>query len=486
MVQTTTSTRHGQLILLLSLLCLISQPSQTASQNLFQRLTKLAGGVGGGKKGNGSSDSPQNDIPTTKLSNGVVFPLIGLGVGNMVPPIIPAMVSHALQDDKRIHMFDTSNVSKSEHLVAKGIIEGVEKLKKSGGLGAGEKLQVHVVTKVWYTHLGYDRTKHAVQSSMEAMREVLDSDSVELSVHVMIHWPRCYDSIPWMNCEQEENALPDEVKQAGPPPHLDKVNAWKGSWKALEDMYTEKTYPIASIGISNFHLKEVEALVELARVQPHIVQTNVWSLLYDPLLVDYCHRRNVHLQAFHLMNGVLMKKDVSPFSFHHMEYVANTLKKDLVAKGDWKEETDLTVGHVLMAWLVQHQVSVIPRTTNLDHLRENSAVEIGKIPELTDQQVKTVAHSVEGLLSGDDLKDDAYIKVTFHAKTKDVFLYWTDEDSGGEIQVSLIEKGTSFEESTHPGHSFRIYDSEETKGDKKSFQLFTVAGNYGDHHHVEL
>ena len=49
-----------------------------------------------------------------------------------------------------------------------------------------------------------------------------------------------------------------------------------------------------------------------------------------------------------------------------------------------------------------------------------------------------------------------------------------------------VEKGKSFEESTHPGHSFRIYDSEETKGDKTNYQLFRVEGNYGDHHHVEL
>jgi hypothetical protein len=105
---------------------------------------------------------------------------------------------------------------------------------------------------------------------------------------------------------------------------------------------------------------------------------------------------------------------------------------------------------------------------------------------MTDPQVKTVAISVEAMLSGEDVKEDAYVKVTFHAKTKEVYLYWHDIEYGGEIQVSLIEKGKSFEEASHPGHAFRIYDADHDSGDKSNYELFKVEGNYGDHHHVEL
>jgi diketogulonate reductase-like aldo/keto reductase len=366
-----------------------------------------------------------------------------MGVGNMVAEVIPAMVSQGLQVDKKIRLIDTSYISRNEHLVAKGIAEGVEKLQATQG---NEKVEVHVVTKVWYTHLGYDRTKQAVQSSLDNLKEAMDNENVILKVHVMIHWPRCYDNISWMNCEKEENDLPDVVKQAGPPPHLDKANAWKGSWKALEDIYEDESNPVASIGVSNFHLKEVEALTELARVQPHIVQTNIWSLLYDPLLVGYCHKRDIHLQSFHLMNGVIRKSEVAPFAYHHILSVANELTKDMLSKELIVSGTEISAAQGLMAWLVQHQVSVIPRTTDLEHLSENSAMAIGRIPELTDPQVKTVAISVEAMLSGEDVKEDAYVKVTFHAKTKDVYLYWHDLEYGGEIQVSLIEKGKSFEE----------------------------------------
>jgi diketogulonate reductase-like aldo/keto reductase len=451
---------------------LVTFPSNSVSQNFFQRAASLLST----KK----SETDLDGIPTATLSNGVKIPLVGLGVGNMMAEVVPAMISHSLRADKNIRLIDTSHVSQNEHLVAKGIKEGVEELRK---VTKDEKVQVHVVTKVWYTHLGYDRTKLAVKASLEALKEAIDDEHVDLKVHFMLHWPRCYDNIPWMDCENEENALSDEVKEAGTAPHLDKSNAWKGSWKALEDLYLEKSTAIASIGVSNFHLRELDEMTTLARVQPHIVQTNIWSLLYDPLMVNFCHARDIHLQAYHLMNGVILKAEIAPFAYHHLLVVGNELTKIMRDEGTLGEDEEhVTPAQVLMAWLVQHHISVIPRTTDLGHLTKNSAASLGKIPSMTDPQVKTVANAVEALLSGDDLKEDAYVKVTFHAKSKDIYLYWADHEYGGEIQVSLIEKGKTFEESSHPGHTFRVYDS----SDKTSYELFTVEGNYGDHRHVDL
>jgi len=100
-----------------------------------------------------------------------------------------------------------------------------------------------------------------------------------------------------------------------------------------------------------------------------------------------------------------------------------------------------------------------------------------------DKQVQIVAHSVEALLSGEDLTEDAFVKLTFHARSKDAYLYWHDPEFGGEIQVAKIEKGKSFEESSHPGHMFNIYDSPESKDVTESF---IVSGNYGEHRFIEF
>ena len=182
------------------------------------------------------------------------------------------------------------------------------------------------------------------------------------------------------------------------------------------------------------------------------------------------------------MDGTIRKSDSAPFAFQHLQMVASEISKAMRKKGILEEEQTLTPAQVVLAWLVQHEVSVIPRTSDLEHLKENSAVAISQIPQMSDEQTRFTAISVEALLSGEDVKEDAYVTVTFHAKSKDVWLYWHDHEYGGEIQVAEIKKGESFQESSHPGHLFKIYDSE----DKTNAESFAVNGNYGEHHHVEL
>ena len=92
----------------------------------------------------------------------VIVDLVGLGVGNMEPDVVSAIISHGLKDDKNIRLIDTAHVSRNEFLVAKGIVEGVDRLLGVSGTGTGDAaaaaaaasdviVEVHVITKIWYT-----------------------------------------------------------------------------------------------------------------------------------------------------------------------------------------------------------------------------------------------------------------------------------------------------------------------------------------------
>merc|ERR1711935_31391 len=178
-------------------------------------------------------------------------------------------------------------------------------------------------------------------------------------------------AIPGMDCEGEEANLHSEVKQVGQPPHLDPENAWKGSWKALEELVSDPANPIASIGVSNFHRRELEELTSIATILPHIVETDTWSLLYDPLLIEFCHKKGIHIVVYHLMQGIVSKTREAPFATHHLLSIANDITKDMRENGLIPEEgRDITAAQVVLAWLVQHSISVIPRTTDLYHLQE--------------------------------------------------------------------------------------------------------------------
>jgi diketogulonate reductase-like aldo/keto reductase len=295
-------------------------------------------------------------------------------------------------------------------------------------------------------------------------------------MHVLLQWPKCVKEVPWMNCEKEEAALPVYVKQAGPDPAIDPDNAWKGSWKQLEDMYLNDKYPITSIGVSNFHLHDIEKMDSFARIYPHILQINIWSLLYDAPLIDYCHKHRVHVQAYNVIGGTIAQAHTAPRAYRHLQKVTNDVS---INAG-----MTFTPAQIILAWLIQHGVSIIPRSTRLSHLQQNSAIDLSKVPALDDMQVETIAHAVEAYLSEQDLDQDLHVSVSFHAVNKDLMIYWKGRDGDQDGYIALVRQGETYNETTYPNHIFRTYDATN----KDIYTDHQIIANFGDHAniHVEL
>ena len=175
-----------------------------------------------------------------------------------------------------------------------------------------------------------------------------------------------------MNCEAEENQLGITVKQAGPPPHLDPA-AYLGSWKALEEAYSDKNNTIASIGVSNFDLNELKALEKSATVLPHILQDNVWNVLFNPHILQYCRQKRILYQVYNVMSGIVSRIGKAP----HASRVFGSS------------------GARVLQWLVQQKIAVIPRTVK--HVSENSPTAIAGLLRLTDQQLDEVRAAIKAL-----------------------------------------------------------------------------------------
>merc|ERR1719343_1367728 len=100
-----------------------------------------------------------------------------------------------------------------------------------------------------------------------------------------------------MNCKEEEDKLSEHVKNIGGNPLLDK-NAWKGSWRALEEMYNAGI--LESIGVSNFNLEEMNVLLDIAHVKPHIYQGSIQSIMFDKPLMELLTNHNVFVQVYNI------------------------------------------------------------------------------------------------------------------------------------------------------------------------------------------
>ena len=483
-----------------------------------------------------ASSSSASSPMTTTLHNGIELPLIGLGVGNLQPDLIVSQIVEAMKYGTRL--IDTAHSSRNEHLVHQGIVEGLARVQQQQHddkeTTEKEPIVMHVVTKIWYTYLGYARTTMAV-------RDILDQfgHHPQIRVHILLHWPRCRDDIPWMDCAKEEaQDVPVTVQQSGDPiPHLHKDTAYKESWRALEDIYlgevTVRDYlsspndeeednnknphkktqdgllpKPASIGVSNFDIADLQGLhtaehnnQQGLRVVPHILQGNVWSYLHDRPLLQYCTDQMIHFQAYNVMQGLFPPNshEVSPKAYAALSTRALQHK--------------MYPHQLVLKWftaLVTPPVSIIPRTTSLEHVRENSERVLSSLllrtasassseededndgTLLTDDDLETIQLCVTVLLDKTDLEQPLALFHNTHTdNTTVIHIYWSKNDgSGEEFLVSGadgVAPGEHFETRTYPGHTFVAYDTKKQEEDptrtttttatKK--EVYTVSANYG-------
>jgi len=142
-----------------------------------------------------------------------------------------------------------------------------------------------------------------------------------------------------------------------------------------------------------------------------------------------------------------------------------------------------------LKWLVQKDVSVIPRSSSAQHAKDNSDMALISFRALTGDEISSVSQCASVMLKNQDLEAPF---VTFHNKHSDsVHIFWTyrkeEGEEKGEVQEFLVKDdlkpGEAFRTKTLPGHTFIAYDSSKKQG-----RALTVRASYGqtENFHVEL
>ena len=367
------------------------------------------------------------------LNNGHKFPAVGLGIGNMQRDRIPSVLGNAMLEHG-VQLVDTAMASNTDNA-----------LRDTRGL--------QVVTKVWYTHLGYGRTKLAVEEMLAGLNGCCE-------VTMLIHWPRCRDDISWMHCEEEEANLPQRVKDAGPPPAPD---AWKGSWTALEEFYTAGR--LKNIGVSNFELPDLNELLSSCKVVPQIYQGNAWQLWFRPEVLQRLSEKNVLFQAYNVVNGIVTREGAAPRAYRVLADVARAKNVD--------------VGTVVLAALKRRGVATIPRASSPQHLAANAPQAVASIT-LEDGE-DTLDEAMKALMSGRDLPPEQPVVATFTSSLDAaVRLFWRNPDTGEEVLNGEVSTGDGLRIHTHPGHTFTAYRGDEL------VRSFTVTAPRGGEEAFEL
>ena len=372
------------------------------------------------------------------LNNGNKFPAIGLGIGNMQKDRIPDVLKNAtlLHGIKLVDTNQRAAITCNTDIV----------LQNNPGL--------QVVTKVRYTHLGYERTILAVEDMLNGLNGCCD-------VTMLIHWPRCRDS--WKErCKNEEENLPQRIKDAGPPP-IEDYFAWKGSWKALEEFYIAGK--LKNIGISNFELDDLNELLSFCKVVPQLYQGNAWQLWYRPKVLQLLRKEKVLFQAYNVVDGIVTRQSAAPRAYKVLANIAISKKADICT--------------VVLATLKRRGVATIPRATSPNHLLANAPQTIASL-SIDDEEAQTLDVAMKALMSGIDLPLQRVYTTFTSSLDATIKLFWKNMETGKEILQGEITNGKSFHIRTHPGHTFNAYCGKELlrsfkvnapRGGQEAFEL---------------
>lgn len=190
---------------------------------------------------------------TLILHNGLEIPVIGFGTWQTPNDEVGYQaVLKALEVGYR-HI-DTAAIYQNEEAVGRAI--------KDSGIAREE---IFLTSKLWNDAHSYKGTKEAFERSLQ----LLGTDYLDL---YLIHWPN-----------------PPKYRS-----HWQEANS--ETWRAMEDLYKEGK--IKAIGVSNFMVHHIDALIETAKILPMVDQIRLCPGDAKKDLVDYLKDKNIAIEAY--------------------------------------------------------------------------------------------------------------------------------------------------------------------------------------------
>ena len=244
-----------------------------------------------------------------KLYNGVEIPALGYGTWRIKDKELCKRVVCEAIEVGYTHI-DGAAVYKNEDCVGIAI--------KNSGI---KREDIFVTSKVWNDMHGYENCKKAFYKTLED----LGLDYLDL---YLIHWPNPFAT---RGKNEELNAE---------------------TWRAMEDLYEEGK--IRAIGVSNFKVHHLEALMKTARIKPMVNQIECTIGHVQEDVLDYCKENEIVVEGWSpLGSGRLFTSDA-------MQKFALKYNK--------------SIAQVTLRYLLQKGILPLPKSTNKERMKQNLEV----------------------------------------------------------------------------------------------------------------
>jgi diketogulonate reductase-like aldo/keto reductase len=267
--------------------------------------------------------SKYGNIKTKKLNEEAQIPLIGLGTWQLNNGELERALGYATEAGYR-HI-DTADAYQNQSTIG----QFLDRSKL-------ERENVFITSKIWITDLEKEQAKQAVQKSLKE----LQTDYIDL---LLIHWPN--RDIPFAE-----------------------------TLEAMGEMRREGL--IKSIGVSNFttnHLKDALKAAKALRDKKNLpVKISNNQIEFHPSLNQkelklFCQENDITVTAY---SPLAQGQDLN---IDEIQNIAN--------------KYDKTEAQVILNWLIEQGLVVIPKSTDPKHIRQNlEALDF----ELEDEDIETL------------------------------------------------------------------------------------------------
>src|SRR5918993_3960599 len=220
-------------------------------------------------------------------------------------------------------VFQVTDAEECERSVYDAICTGYRLIDTAAAYGNGEAVgnaikragvpreELFVTTKLWIADTGYERTKQAFDRSLQR----LQLEHVDL---YLIHQP---------------------------------FGDVHGAWRAMEELCREG--PIRAIGVSNFHPDRLMDLIIHNEVVPAVNQVETHPFHQQVEAQQFIREQGVQIESW------------GPFAEGRNNIFGNELLLSIAGK------YGKSVAQVILCWLTQREVVVIPKSVRKERIVEN-------------------------------------------------------------------------------------------------------------------